>query len=192
MSWEESRPVTGKLPTNSGNWQGNQTVETLTGYWDDFLVGIKDRLDSAEFISEQADDQYLDFIGSGLCGFGKAWDTQYPIEVKRKLIQNFPSIMKSRGSRQSIESLLNCVVPGSKLIHYQIPRSDFAKADFSVVSDYPVTRFMICLPNNLERDGREFRWVRKLIDVFMPIAEVSLQYVVNLPGKTLAGDWSIN
>lgn len=192
MSWDIGKPVTGKLPVNSGNWQGNQTVEMLTGYWDDLLVGLKSAIDSGDFTHEDKNKNYLDYIGLGLCGFGKSWDIRYSEEIKRRLIKNFPLILKSRGSRKSIETLINCVIPGSELVHYQIPRADFSYADLAIVSDYPVTRYMICLPNSIKRDSIEWEWVTNLIKVFMPIAEVSLQYSINLPNQTLAGDWSIN
>lgn len=192
MSWELKRPVTGKLPSNSGNWQGNETVEMLTGYWDDFLVGVKDKLDTGWFISDTAPDAYLDYIGVGLCGYGKAWLSEFSPEIKRRLINNFPTVLKSRGSKQSVDVLIRCIVPEAELVHYQIPRADFSYADLTVVSDYPVTRYMICLPNHLGRDGKEFRWMRHLIRTFMPIADISLQYAINLPDQTLAGDWSVN
>lgn len=192
MSWTEKRPITGKLPINSGNWQGNETVETLTGYWDDFLCDLKDNLDNPTWISANSPAQFLDWIGLGLCGYGKAWDLNYSEDVKRRLIQNFTGILKSRGSEKSIKLLINSVIPGSTLIHYPIQMSDLSYADLSAVSDYPNSRYMICLPTSIQRDGIEWVWMKNLLKSFMPVGEISLQYQVNLPNRTLAGDWSVN
>ncbi len=194
MSWDKRKPVTGKLPTESGNWQGNQVVETLTGYWDDQLSDLKDFLDSpVEWLSvDSIRAEYLDYVGKGLCGFGNAWLDDYTEEVKRRLIKNHAKILISRGSKESIETLIKSLVPNSLLVHFSIPRADISLADMSFVSDFPTNRYMICLPTDIKRGGLEWRWFDRLINIFMPIGEISLQYQVNLPGQTLAGDWSIN
>lgn len=189
--WDNNRPVYDKLPT--ANWKDNKLADYLTAYWDDLLVDLKNHLDNPThwLHPEQSKPEYLDYVGMVLCGYGKIWLPGFSESVKRRLIRQHIPILQFRGSRQSIELLIQCIIPGSKLIHFPIPLADIAQADISQASEIPHTNYIVALPTHITRNGSEWKWVEHVVKVGMPLGNVRVQYAINLPGLTIAGDRSV-
>jgi hypothetical protein len=191
--WDFNRPIYNKLPVASENWQGNELVDWLTGFWDDLLVKHKENLsDPVDWLGEpdSIDPIYLDWVGIGLCGYGNVWDKDWGTEIKREMIRNFPDIMRFRGSLNSCQKLVESVDSNVTVLSYSgQARAGIDLAGVAVCGGYDPTHYSIIVPPNLPRNGRVWYWLERLKIGFFPMGAITSRVQhPSLAGYSLAGD----
>jgi hypothetical protein len=193
MSWEQNRPVYGRLPYESGNWQGNQVVDWVTSYWDNLLVETKAALDSPTDWLGYPDEltlPYIDWVGYGLCGYGKVWDVAWEVDIKRRLIRDWVAIVPRRGSYDSCAKLVDNVCPGATVRNYDVPRADQAVADAAWCgNDIPMI-YHIGVPQHVPRNGNVWRSLERIKHLWFPSGarESRVQYAIAMADFAVAGD----
>lgn len=194
MTWQTNRPIYHRLPSDSENWQGNQVVDWLTGYWDDLITSHKTALTEptdwlGDPISEMS-DYYLDWVGLALCGFGDSWNFNWSEEAKRRVIRSWNRILPNRTSRESLSVLADAILPGSRVVSYHLPRANFARSDASWVGNDEPMLYHVYVPKSTNRNDVIWMQLESLITSFFPIGSrwVRVQYDVAMADFAVAGD----
>lgn len=110
MSWQANRPIYGRLPEESQQYQGNDAADWLTLPWDELLTnsrGLAQNFYATHLNPATADAANLDWLAQ-LSGYtGAYWDTEWPVSVKRTLIaQAFSRVWPEKGSRALLEWII--------------------------------------------------------------------------------------
>ncbi|NDC40620.1 MAG: hypothetical protein EBZ77_03575 [Chitinophagia bacterium] len=107
MSWSIDRPIYGRLPEESQQYQGNDVADWLTEPWDKLLTDSRNLIDTfytTHLNPATADAANLDWLAQ-LSGYtGAYWDNLWPTAVKRTLItEAFSRVWPEKGSRALLE-----------------------------------------------------------------------------------------
>ena len=190
MSWERNRPVYHKLPTDSGDWQGNPIVDYLTSFWDNLLVGSKSAVDDPDQWlgnPDQIDPYFLDWIAIGLCGYAAFWDPDLPDQVRRELIRSYPEI-RDRVSYNSANTLVKAIIPDGAIDRVELARAGTARAGLAYTYDPRDNRYWIRVPHTIPRDGVIWQTLNRVIRNWLPIGLGRVQYHPSAIGYTVIGD----
>lgn len=193
MTWESGRPIYNRLPADSGNWQGNSTVDILTGFWDDLLMGHYQNLTNpGDWLGdpEGMADYYLDWVGTCLCGYGDAWNPQWDPEVKRRVIKAWVPFFTGRGSVNSCRAMIEAICPDAKLVTYDQPRVGFSLVSASWLGQDDPTLYHINVPNWIKRNSQVWLWLEDVIAGLFPIGSQHnrVQYLTAAVGFSVVGD----
>lgn len=91
MTWGEGRPIYGRLPSESEQYNGNPVVDALTKPVDELMVDIKaycDRLSEDFLDPETCRADALDWLAQYHGYTGEYWDAVWTEEQKRQLIKD--------------------------------------------------------------------------------------------------------
>lgn len=107
MSWSNGRPIHGRLPEESQQYQGNDLADWLTDPWDELLTDSRDLAQNfytTHLNPATAAAANLDWLAQ-LSGYtGAYWDSQWPVAVKRILIaEAFSRVWPGKGTRAVLE-----------------------------------------------------------------------------------------
>lgn len=107
MSWGSNRPIYGRLPEESQQYQGNLVADWLTQPWDSLLTdsrALAQNFYATHLNPATAAPANLDWLAQ-LSGYtGAYWDGQWPVAVKRTLIaEAFSRVWPGKGSRELLE-----------------------------------------------------------------------------------------
>ena len=191
--WDRNRPILDKLPAISEQWRGNAVVDWLTGFWDEFLVQHRDNLTNpTDWLGtpDQIDPLYLDWVGLGLCGFGQVWNPDWGTEIKRRMIQYFPTILRYRGSLQSCTSITQAIEPTAYVLSYSgQARAGIDLAGVAVCGGDDPTLYHIIVPPTVKRNGKVWYWLENMRTQFFPVGSRSSRVQhPSLAGYSVAGD----
>ena len=196
MTWEFDRPVYHKLPTESGDWQGNPIVDHLTSYWDNLLVNTKRMIDNPDQWlgvagDGQLDPYFLDWVAIGLCGYSVFWHPDLPVDVKLRLISQYPMIA-DRTSLSAANAIVKALDPGIEIERVRLARAGVARAGLSF-SYYPRdNRYWVTVPGDIDRASLIWAVLERVIWNWLPIGLGRIQYAPTSAGLTVAGDSVFN
>lgn len=110
MSWASNRPIYGRLPEESQQYQGNDVADWLSLPWDELLTDSRDLAQNfytTHLNPATAAAANLDWLAQ-LSGYtGAYWDSQWPVTVKRTLIaEAFSRVWPGKGSRAVLEWMI--------------------------------------------------------------------------------------
>lgn len=190
MSWSTGRPIYGRLPVESGNWQGSPVVDWLTSFWDELLVQHKANLDNpTDWLGEpdQINEYFIDWVAIGLCGYGSFWDTRLTLDQKRRVISAYGQ-SRFRQSRSGLDALVDAIIPGSRIQNTRPARADFAIAGISSVADPQSNSYQILVPIESERRSREWRLLDRILKTWAPIGYSRVQHSILMADLSICGD----
>lgn len=196
MTWEFDRPIYHKLPTDSGDWQGNPVVDYLTSFWDSLLVETKRMIDNPEqwigaASQGKIDPYFLDWIGIGLCGYSVFWHPDLPIDVKMRLISNQPAI-SDRTSLSAALAVVKALDPDIEIERVKLARAGVARAGLSYTYQPRDNRYWITIPHTIKRGSLLWSVLERVIWNWLPIGLGRVQYAPTAAGLTVAGDSVFN
>ena len=191
--WDKDRPIYNKLPLISENWQGNDLVDILTGFWDELLVQHKNNLTNPiDWLGtpDQINVVYLDWVAIGLCGLQSIWKNDYPESVKREIIKYHKKILQYRGSLDSCNQLVRCFDSEIQVSSYaDQPRAGISLAGATVCGSDNPTLYHILVPTKTLRNGKLWQWLESIRLSFFPVGdELSRVQYQSLAGYSVAGD----
>ena len=191
MSWDAGRPIYGRLPEDSQQYQGNELVDWLTLPWDELLVEARSQADALHanyFDPVTAKVEVLDWLAQ-LCGFtGDYWEATWPEGVKRELIANsFEFIWPNKGTRELLEWLIEL---------FALQAQVYILGDFLAgITLLPATlggpgfQYFIRVPLVYLRTTYEWRLMVKLNRLYGPVyCESRVCYDQFYAGFSVAGD----
>lgn len=218
MSWRDNRPFFNLLP---GVYREAELSENpshfLSGYFDESLMGLKDKLTSfyANYLDpDNAPSEWLDWLGQ-LCGFTDTfWNPSWEDSIKRRLIKDsFTRIWSERGTRAGIDYWFDTLDlatfnpdhdstdPGAALWGYIPPGDDIRDSIYLV--DYfragessvlrPIGgeayRYYIRLNESDDRSGYNFLESRRLGELNAPAwSDDSIGYRYWFVGQSQIGE----
>lgn len=196
MTWEFDRPIYHKLPTDSGDWQGNPVVDHLTSFWDSLLVETKRMIDNPEqwigaASQGKIDPYFLDWIGIGLCGYSVFWHPDLPIDVKMRLISRQPEI-SDRTSLSAALAVVKALDPDIEIERVKLARAGVARAGLSYSYQPRDNRYWITIPHTIKRGSLLWSVLERVIWNWLPIGLGRVQYAPTAAGLTVAGDSVFN
>ena len=196
MTWEFERPIYHKLPTDSGDWQGNPIVDHLTSFWDSLLVETKRMIDNPEqwigaASQGKIDPYFLDWIGIGLCGYSAFWHPDLPIDVKMRLISRQPEIA-DRTSLSAALAIVKALDPEIEIERVKLARAGVARAGLSYTYQPRDNRYWITVPPTIRRNSLLWSVLKRVIWNWLPIGLGRVQYAPTAAGLTVAGDSVFN
>jgi Phage tail protein (Tail_P2_I) len=108
----DQRPLFSRLPGVQGQYSRNSVVDSITKFWDEFLVFQKSQVDllfTQNLNPLTCDSEYLDYLAY-MSGFNdRYWERSYPDSAKRKLIDGaFKVIWRRFGTFQSLGYVIDC------------------------------------------------------------------------------------
>lgn len=111
MSWSNGRPIYGRLPEESQQYQGNDPSDWLTQPWDELLTdsrNLAQNFYTTHLNPATAAPANLDWLAQ-LSGYaGAYWDSQWPVSVKRTLIaEAFSRVWPGKGTRAVLEWVID-------------------------------------------------------------------------------------
>lgn len=192
MTWQDGKPILGRLPIESQQYQGNEVVEWLVDPWDRLLVAARDQgvnLYRDYFDPATCKAEAIDWLAQ-IAGFtGQYWDASWPLDVKRTLIaEAYLRIWPTKGSRD----LLDWLIALFELQAQVYLLGDFL-AGISVAGD-PIGsgegfQYWIRVPLAYLRTGASWKLVEKLNDLYGPVyCESQVCYDQFYAGFSAAGD----
>ncbi|HEY9736751.1 MAG TPA: phage tail protein [Trichocoleus sp.] len=190
--WNTGRPIHGRLPQESQQYQGNEPTDWLTQPWDGLLMDSKAAADSlyADYLNpETCRADAIDWLAQ-LTGFtGAYWDTSWPLVVKRILIaEAFSRIWPEKGSRALLEWLLEIFELQGQLYILGDFLAGINKAGDPLGSDEGFEYF-IRVPIAYLRTGASWKLMEKLNALFGPIyCQSRVTYDQFTAGFSVAGD----
>lgn len=191
--WDNNRPIRDKLPVISEQWRANAVVDWLTGFWDELLVEHKQNLTNPSDwlgVPDQIHPIYLDWVGLGLCGFGTVWDEGWAVDIKRRMIQRFPQILRYRSSLESCTQITQAIEPNAQVLTFSgYPRAGVSLAGIALCGGDDPTHYLIVLPTSTRRNGKVWYWLERMRVQFLPVGgKFSRVQHPSLSGYSVAGD----
>lgn len=196
MAWEFDRPIYHKLPTDSGDWQGNPVVDHLTSFWDSLLVETKRMIDNPEqWIGSASqgkiDPYFLDWVGIGLCGYSAFWHPDLPTDVKLRLISKQPEIA-DRTSLSAALAIVKALDPDIEIERIKLARAGVARAGLSYTYQPRDNRYWVTVPHTIQRGSLLWSVLERVIWNWLPIGLGRVQFAPTAAGLTVAGDSVFN
>ena len=192
MSWSANRPIYGRLPEESQQYQGNDLAEWLTDPWDTLLTdsrNLAQNFYTTHLNPATAAPANLDWLAQ-LSGYtGAYWDSQWPVAVKRTLIaEAFSRVWPGKGTRAVLEWVI--ALFGLEMRVYIL--GDFL-AGINVAGDTLGTNsgFQYFLRVRLiyGRNGTEWALLERLNRLYSPVYVTSqVCYQQFYAGFSVAGD----
>lgn len=193
MTWETGRPIYDRLPNDSGAWRGNETVDILTGFWDDLLMGHYQNLNNpTDWLGTpmETNGYFLDWVGIGMCGYGQLWNRGWDDDVKRRVIDAWVRYSTGRGSISSCRAIIQAICPEAQLVTYDQPRCEFARVGASWLGQDDPTLYHINVPNSLPRNSPVWLWLEDCLFSMLPVGSSwnRVQYLTAAVGSSVVSD----
>ena len=167
--WESRKPIFERLPYIG--YQDNPVVSWVTSYWDEFLCGLRDKVEGLprQLDPLTCDAEWLDYLAP-LLGFTRQyWSRSWSEDVKRSLLANSPFIWRNRGTLPVLNFVLEIFLGSGNFNVWQ--PGEFL-AGITVLPGelgVPEWRYLIRLPETVRENGREFR-IARLINKLYGVA----------------------
>jgi hypothetical protein len=192
MGWATNRPIYGRLPEESQQYQGNDAADWLTLPWDDLLAnsrGLAQNFYTTHLNPAAADAANLDWLAQ-LSGYtGAYWDSQWPVAVKRTLItEAFSRVWPEKGSRALLEWII--ALFGLEMRVYVL--GDFL-AGYSAAGDTLGSdsgfEYFLRVKLIYARNGSQWALLERLNQLYSPVYVTSqVCYQQFYAGFSVAGD----
>lgn len=192
MGWAANRPIYGRLPEESQQYQGNDAADWLTLPWDDLLAnsrGLAQNFYTTHLNPATADAANLDWLAQ-LSGYtGAYWDSQWPVAVKRTLItEAFSRVWPEKGSRALLEWII--ALFGLEMRVYVL--GDFL-AGYSAAGDTLGSdsgfEYFLRVKLIYARNGSQWALLERLNQLYSPVYVTSqVCYQQFYAGFSVAGD----
>lgn len=191
MTWQSRRPIYNRLPQQSETWVGNSVVDWLTSFWDELLCETKDAIDNpSDWLGPNPDPNFMDWVGVVLCGLGEIWRSDYPLEIKQRLITNWITIAEYRGSELALTALVKSIDPGARIHRFKPALAGVAQANWATIGSSDPGLFFVLVSPGVTRFGAVWNWLQRVIDLEFPAhnGQRRLQPPQALAGVALPGD----